>query len=85
MPIASLCLFRGGRYVEVRAADVLRPRFVVLARWGIRAVIAIVVMFQIAWFSFYLAKRVTPPFEASEETTALRDLGPNGRSPAIIR
>jgi hypothetical protein len=66
MPIASLCLFRGGWYVEVRAADVLRPRFVVLARWGIRAVIAIVVMFQIAWFSFYLAKRVTPPFGAVE-------------------
>ena len=28
---------------------------------------------------------VTTPLEASEETTALRDLGPNGRSPAIIR
>jgi len=28
---------------------------------------------------------VTTPLEASEEKTALRDLGPNGRSPAIIR
>jgi len=28
---------------------------------------------------------VATPLEASEETTALRDLGPNGRSPAIIR
>ena len=28
---------------------------------------------------------VTTPLEASEETTALRALGPNGRSPATIR
>lgn len=28
---------------------------------------------------------VTTPREAIEETTVLRDLGPNGRSPATVR
>jgi hypothetical protein len=66
MPIALLGIFRGGRYIEGRAADVFRPRFAVLARWGIRAAIAIVVVLQLTWFALYVARRVTPPFGTFE-------------------
>jgi hypothetical protein len=66
MPIALLAIFRGGGYVEGRAAAVLRPRFVVLARWGIRAAIATVVVLQLTWFTLYLTRRVTPRFGTFE-------------------
>jgi hypothetical protein len=68
MPIALLGIFRGGGYVEGRAADVLWPRLVVPARWGIRAAIGIVVVIQLTWFALYLAQRVTPAFGTFERS-----------------
>jgi hypothetical protein len=74
LPIVMLCVLRGGGYVEARAAEVFRPRFVVLARWGVRAAIAIVIVLQIAWFSHYLSNRAIPPYGAVERGERWRGL-----------